>query len=381
MKQLFLAFTFFLPLTILAGGDALMLSNTPQQGLVHLHIPSLITFSIGKAFQNPSPAMKKAVNYLCSNEDPEGRNFNLAEFTDQEQKLLIEANSNTVKEFARYNEDLKAYPGSSSQKISSESLWYGTLAFYQALRKAEKGGVKPPASFNELFPLEELDENLRTWGPEAQYSFVEHTDAPDVQAFLYACSLGMINYVQKHLTTKVDVHVKNDYALALAAKNGHTKIIELLFQQGIEDNTSKSAALPLAAGNGHAETVKLLIEHGADVHALDDLALWHTCYYGHVEAAKILIQHGADVHAWNDSALQFAVRNGHTKIIKLLINHAYALHTAAMQTGQQGQPQRPPLAMPKKNLPLLSAFQGTSQITPIRESHQLCKKPFLCSLL
>jgi hypothetical protein len=47
-------------------------------------------------------------------------------------------------------------------------------------------------------------------------------------------------------------------------------------------------ALRVAAGNGHAETVKLLLDHGADVHAADDMAVRLATERGHVVTERVL---------------------------------------------------------------------------------------------
>jgi len=57
-----------------------------------------------------------------------------------------------------------------------------------------------------------------------------------------------------------DLHAQNDYALRLAAENGHLKVVKYLLEQGANLHADNEKALRLAALYGHLEVVKYLLE-------------------------------------------------------------------------------------------------------------------------
>ena len=103
------------------------------------------------------------------------------------------------------------------------------------------------------------------------------------------------------------------HALHLAAKNGHSQIVQLLLEAGTDtdgcddvvfedDNDDvllddRSRPLHLAAGEGHLEVVKLLLEAGADkdatAHFSGRRALHFAAQNGHSEVMMLLLQAGA----------------------------------------------------------------------------------------
>ena len=87
---------------------------------------------------------------------------------------------------------------------------------------------------------------------------------------------------------------------------------------GVDVHAGDNYAIRLAACNGHTEVVKLLLNAGADVHADSDYAIRWAAERGHVEVVKLLLNAGADVHARNDFALRLAAKYGHTEVVRLL---------------------------------------------------------------
>lgn len=96
-----------------------------------------------------------------------------------------------------------------------------------------------------------------------------------------------------------------DPPLVLAAGNGHTKVVELLLDEGADIQQCglmKDTALQRASHNGHYHTVKYLLEQGADVDTLDlgdNTALHWAAMRGHVEIVNLLLQNGADKNIKN----------------------------------------------------------------------------------
>jgi ankyrin repeat protein len=90
-------------------------------------------------------------------------------------------------------------------------------------------------------------------------------------------------------------------ALSVAAKFGHTDIVEALLAKGADINmkdrhSHNRTALILAVDNGHIDTVEVLLAKGADLKAKDELgetALMCAERCGHMDIARILKDAGA----------------------------------------------------------------------------------------
>ena len=96
------------------------------------------------------------------------------------------------------------------------------------------------------------------------------------------------------------------------------EVIRELLKAGADIHAREDWALRMAAHNGHLEVVQELLKAGADVHARQDLALRCAAGNGHLAVVQELLEAGADVHAEQDDALQLAAENGHHAVAKLL---------------------------------------------------------------
>jgi len=70
-----------------------------------------------------------------------------------------------------------------------------------------------------------------------------------------------------------DLHAQNDYALRLAAENGHLKVVKYLLEQGANLHTKNDYALRWAAENGQLEVAKYLLKQGANSDRLSQKVL------------------------------------------------------------------------------------------------------------
>ena len=137
----------------------------------------------------------------------------------------------------------------------------------------------------------------------------------DWEAWLLAQDLELTVLM---LENDVDIHVGDDYALYLAARNGRTSIVQFLLEKGADVHADYDVALRIAAEFGHLKVVQLLVEHGANIHAYSDAALRVAAEYGRLKVVQLLVENGANIHADNDAAFHRAARSGHPRVSQFL---------------------------------------------------------------
>lgn len=148
-----------------------------------------------------------------------------------------------------------------------------------------------------------------------QFGFkASHVEISDIR------ELWTIETFEWLMQLQVDLHIWNDWILALAAKNGKQPIVEFLVKNGFDIHAESDYAFQCAAGAGQVEMMKWLYEHGADIHADDDMCLTVAASKGHLEAVKYLVSLGIDPHGNDDEALESAKVQKHTKVVKYLEN-------------------------------------------------------------
>ncbi|XP_035677366.1 death-associated protein kinase 1-like [Branchiostoma floridae] len=158
----------------------------------------------------------------------------------------------------------------------------------------------------------------------------------DLASFFTAVQEGDVQTVLRGLEAGVDVKVKRDWgwrdqtSLHVASRHGHTKVAELLIQNGAdlevrdrEDLTS----LHVASKHGQTEVVELLIRHGVDLEAKDyeqSTPLHLAAARGHTGTCELLIRSGAEVmakHQDQPTTLHRAATGGHAGTCELLIRY------------------------------------------------------------
>ncbi len=152
---------------------------------------------------------------------------------------------------------------------------------------------------------------------------------------LHSGDIGIVRYC---LATGADVNGRvssmvsksGDTPLNLAARNGHTPLVEFLVSQGAYVNAGNiigATALHDAAYNGHADTVECLVGLGANVNTRDKAGvapLHIAAYNGHAATVECLVSLGANVNIGDNddgTALHMAARNGHAAIVEYLVLH------------------------------------------------------------
>lgn len=123
----------------------------------------------------------------------------------------------------------------------------------------------------------------------------------------------------------------------IAARNGHSKVLQLLlmqFQVDIEQTGTvkfdgfvidKATALWCAAGAGHKDVVETLVKFKADVNhptQTNSTPLRAACFDGHLEIVRFLVENGADMdipNKFKNTCLMIACYKGHKNVVSYLL--------------------------------------------------------------
>ncbi|KAK6626945.1 hypothetical protein RUM43_003224 [Polyplax serrata] len=135
--------------------------------------------------------------------------------------------------------------------------------------------------------------------------------------------------------TENDMNQGDDHELSplhWAAKEGHSKIVELLLQRGARVNATNrgdDTALHLASAHGHRDIVHMLLRNKADVNFINEHGnspLHYACFWGYQGIAEDLVSQGGLVSLAN--------KDGDTPLDKARGHLAKRLHELAVETGQ-----------------------------------------------
>ncbi len=165
----------------------------------------------------------------------------------------------------------------------------------------------------------------------------------------------------------------------LAAKEGHTEIMELLLNNGISVNLTSGfgeAALISASENGHKNIVQLLIDRKVRLNLQD--ASEHQCACkmfflaaaaGHKEIMELFINNDIPIDLTNDdgeSALIIASGKGHKNVVQLLIDYGADVNIAAHRRESMALPAIfKSLSFPGETALMMACYHGRIAIVKI----------------
>ena len=201
------------------------------------------------------------------------------------------------------------------------------------------GVLRPPLS-NMFLSRAQAAQKRAELAASGALTEEQHAEHDKQVAFLAACERGDAPAVEAAL--KADtlfatlVHAADASGasgLALAAKRGHTEVMELLLRYGSSVNGHDDTRPPLcwAADAGHLEACRLLLTRETGARAAVNhrdpfgfTALLDAAKAGRADMCRFLLQHKADVNFATPSgqtSLHFAAQNNCMPVVTALLEH------------------------------------------------------------
>lgn len=98
----------------------------------------------------------------------------------------------------------------------------------------------------------------------AEEEYEEEDEEEENPLLSYTSQFGLADEVERLLAAGANVNANADYALRIASRNGHLRVVRLLLAAGADVHANGDHALREASENGHAEVAQLLLAAGAD---------------------------------------------------------------------------------------------------------------------
>jgi len=129
---------------------------------------------------------------------------------------------------------------------------------------------------------------------------------------------GYLLVVQYLVDNGANIHFAENYAIQLAAHNGHLPIVKYLVNPPVNPADLKSALFN-TIGIERSSRRDDLVSKGSNINALNK-ALFSATNKGHLNIVQYLVSKGANIHADNDRALGYAADKGHLPIVLYLLS-------------------------------------------------------------
>jgi ankyrin repeat protein len=109
-----------------------------------------------------------------------------------------------------------------------------------------------------------------------------------------ACYEGNVKLVKTLLANSEEPAADINWVIRVASARGHTKMVELLLQDGrIDPTTDSNAAIGYASLNGHVDIVALLLQDSrVDPTDYGNYAIKRAIFNGHIDIVSLLLQDG-----------------------------------------------------------------------------------------
>jgi len=157
------------------------------------------------------------------------------------------------------------------------------------------------------------------------------------EKLVYFSQLGYLLVVQYLVSKGANIHAADDWALQMAAGEGHLQVVQYLLQPyglnnflnrkyGANIHANNDQALVLVTKLGYLNIVQYLVSKGANIHADNDWVLGYAAENGHLAIVQYLFSIGANIHASNDQVLRLAAGQGHLPVVKYLISIGVNIH-------------------------------------------------------
>ena len=131
-------------------------------------------------------------------------------------------------------------------------------------------------------------------------------------------TVGQTELAKKFIAKGADIHNQADQSFRNAATSGQAETLKFFFEQGSFGPDSETFID--SARNGHTKVVELLLKQGADIHTKNDDALVWAAARGHAETVEFLLDNGANINAQGKGSVLCAARNGHNDVLDVVLN-------------------------------------------------------------
>lgn len=112
-----------------------------------------------------------------------------------------------------------------------------------------------------------------------------------------------------------NIHIANDYPLAVAAIENSTELLNTLISKGVDVTVDNNHAIVLAAKFGSNRVIPILISNGADIHAKDDYPIKQAIQNDKADTVKLLVSAGV---VPTNELVKLALDNDSMKVYNVL---------------------------------------------------------------
>ena len=180
------------------------------------------------------------------------------------------------------------------------------VGFSSASKVAREGGdlevtvqtARGPVTFTlPWFFVRDVDALLERWRREEHEATLLTMNDGVLGATLVQAAWAGGLHDTTFLISRVDAVAGHLHiALRRASEGGHTVVVALLLDRGVDIHYDSDWAFRMAAFRGHLETTRFLLARGVDVNTMHGVALRQARFDRREEVIALLLEHGAVDH-------------------------------------------------------------------------------------